>query len=296
MTLDPFCAAAPRDLDPRVVRDEVRRFLQEDVGAGDVTTAWTVPEDATASGRLVAREPCVVAGLPIAHAVFTELDVRVATRRAASDGDEVTSNATLLFVTGPARPILTAERVALNILQRLSGIATLTRRYVEAVAGTGVSVSDTRKTTPGLRLLEKYAVRMGGGRNHRCGLYDAVLIKDNHLAAAGGIRAALAAATVHRTAGLPIQVEVGSLDELAEALSSGVDAVLLDNMSPERVAEAVALVRAAPAGRRCWIEASGGITLATIRRYAESGVDTVSVGALTHSAAAVDIALDLDPS
>jgi nicotinate-nucleotide pyrophosphorylase (carboxylating) len=294
MTLDPFRPATRRDLDPLLVREEVRRFLREDVGSGDVTTAWTIPRDAVAKCHVVARQACVVAGLDLARAAFTELDARVTTRLAAADGEAVAPGRVLLLVAGPAGPILTAERVALNLLQRLSGIATVTRRYVDAVAGTGASVSDTRKTTPGFRVFEKYAVRMGGGRNHRAGLYDAVLIKDNHLAAAGGIRAALEAAAAHRTAGTPIQVEVDDFDQLADALRFGVDAVLLDNMSPEGAAQAVALIRASPEGRACWVEASGGITLANVRRYAESGVDTVSVGAITHSAPAADIALDFD--
>jgi len=197
-------------------------------------------------------------------------------------------------LAGPAAPILSGERLALNLLQRLSGIATVTRRYVEAVAGTGASVSDTRKTTPGLRLLEKYAVRMGGGRNHRVGLYDAVLIKDNHVAAAGGVGAALRAVADRRAGDVVVQIEVDSLEQLAEALDADARAVLLDNFSPAMTAQAVAMIRGRSGGRSIWVESSGGITLQNIREYAAAGVDTVSVGALTHSAPAVDIALDFD--
>jgi nicotinate-nucleotide pyrophosphorylase (carboxylating) len=281
-------------LDPAFVRAEVRRFLAEDVGNGDITTAWTVPAGKTASGWIVAREACVVAGLAIAAAVFAELDGGVVAEAQVEDGAAVGRAARLMRVAGPAAPILSGERLALNLLQRLSGVATVTRRYVDAIAGTRASVSDTRKTTPGLRLFEKYAVRVGGGRNHRIGLYDAVLIKDNHVAAGGGIAAVLQAVAGRRPGGVAVQVEVDSLAQLAEALDAGAPAVLLDNMSPADTASAVALVRARPGGEGVWIESSGGITLDNIRAYAEAGVDTISVGALTHSAPSVDIALDFD--
>ena len=294
MTNDPFRCRDAVDLDAAFVRQEVRRFLSEDLGAGDLTTLWTVPPSATATGWIVARDACVVAGLPVARAVFAELDAEVQTHAAVADGDRVPAGTRLVRLAGPAAPILTGERVALNLLQRLSGVATITRRYVDALAGADTSVSDTRKTTPGLRMLEKYAVRMGGGRNHRVGLFDAVLIKDNHIAAAGGIGAALRAVAAHRRGTVPVQVEVDGLDQLAEALAFGVDAVLLDNMPPALVREAVGMVRARPDGAECWIEASGGITLADLRAYADAGVDTISVGALTHSAPSVDIALDFD--
>jgi nicotinate-nucleotide pyrophosphorylase (carboxylating) len=281
-------------LDPAFVRGEVRRFLAEDIGSGDITTAWTVPAGKTASGWIVAREACVVAGLPIAEAVFTELDARVAAEAEVSDGARVDRAARLMRLSGPAAPILSGERLALNLLQRLSGVATVTRRYVEAIAGTRASVSDTRKTTPGLRLFEKYAVRVGGGHNHRTGLYDAVLIKDNHVVAAGGITAALAAVAARRVHDVFVEVEVDSLEQLREALDAGARAVLLDNMTPAETARAAALVRERPHGKAIWIESSGGMTLANIRAYAEAGVDTISVGALTHSAPSVDIALDFD--
>lgn len=295
MTADPFHACAVVELDPEVVRREIRRFLDEDVGRGDVTTDAVVRHDASARGWIVAREACVVAGLPFARAAFLELDAGLAVDLVVADGTSVPAGARLVGLAGRAAPMLTGERVALNLLQRLSGVATITRRYVEAIAGTGATVSDTRKTTPGLRLFEKYAVHAGSGRNHRLGLHDAVLIKDNHIAAAGGITAALSAAQRGASRHLPVQVEVDSLEQLTEALAGGADAVLLDNMAPGQVAAAVSLVRAHPRGAHCWIEASGGITLHNIRAYAEAGVDTISVGALTHSAPAVDIALDLEP-
>ncbi len=285
---------AAAGLDPAFVRAEVRRFLEEDIGSGDITTAWTVPAGTTASGWIVARESCVVAGLSIAAAVFAELDPGVVAEAQVDDGARVERATRLMRLVGPAAPILSGERLALNLLQRLSGVATVTRRYVDAVAGTRASVSDTRKTTPGLRLFEKYAVRVGGGRNHRIGLYDAVLIKDNHVAAAGGVTAALAAVAARRTREVVIQVEVDSVAQLTEALDAGARAVLLDNMTCAETAVAVGVVRGRPNGDTIWVESSGGITLANVRAYAEAGVDTISVGALTHSAPSVDIALDFD--
>ena len=289
---DPLGSVGRGELDASMVQREVRRFLAEDLGAGDVTTRCTVPSDARTDAALLAREPCVVAGLDIASAVFSELDPDVRMQPSVCDGARVSRGALVATISGRSSPILTGERVALNLLQHLSGIATATRRYVDEVGGTGVSISDTRKTTPGLRAFEKYAVRAGGGRNHRIGLYDAVLIKDNHVAAAGGVAAALGAV---RSAGVrvPVQIEVDSLEQLSEALEFGIDAVLLDNMRSDTVADAVRLIRAHPKGAGCWIEASGGITLTNVRRYAEAGVDTISIGALTHSAPAVDLALDL---
>jgi nicotinate-nucleotide pyrophosphorylase (carboxylating) len=294
MATDPYLRSTVDRLDAAFVRDEIHRFLAEDVGQGDITTERVVPEGATASAWIVAREPCCVAGLFLARAVFGQLDSIVSFRVDVQDGACVPAGARLARVQGPAAPILAGERLALNLLQRLSGIATVTRRYADALAGTGASVSDTRKTTPGLRRFEKYAVRMGGGRNHRFGLYDAILVKDNHVAAAGGIGPALRAAKRFPPHRLPVQLEVDSLEQLDEALALGLDAVLLDNMPPERVAAAVARIRQHPRGASCWIEASGGITLENVRAYGEAGVDTVSVGALTHSAPAVDIALDFE--
>jgi len=293
MAQDPFNLRRHAWLEAGHVEREIRRFLAEDIGRGDVTSDRVVPRTARASADMVARQACVVAGLPLAKAVFLAIDPEVAVIERAQDGDRALPGAVLAHVEGPAGPILTGERVALNLVQRLSGIATLTRAYVDAIAGTGACVSDTRKTTPGLRVFEKYAVHVGGGRNHRMGLYDAILIKDNHRAIAGGAAAAVHAARHANGEAMPIQIEVDALADLPRVFDLGVEAVLLDNMTPAHVAEAVKLARAHPRGRDCWIEASGGITLDTIRAYAEAGVDTVSVGALTHSAPAVDIALDI---
>lgn len=295
MTLDPLGRRAALALSPAFVSAEVSRFLAEDVGDGDRTTRLTVTPGARAAAAVVARQACVVAGLDVAREVFRQLDAAVVFQPGAADGDAVQAGHLLARLSGSAAAMLTGERTALNILQRLSGIATLTRRYVDAIAGTGAVVSDTRKTTPGLRLLEKYAVRAGGGRNHRAGLFDAVLVKDNHVVAAGGMRAILAA-IANAPPDVPVQVEVDSLRQLAAVVEHRVGAVLLDNMSPETVREAVRLVRAAPGGDHCWIEASGGITLANIRAYADAGVDTISIGALTHSSTSVDLALDFTPA
>ncbi|HOC19688.1 MAG TPA: carboxylating nicotinate-nucleotide diphosphorylase [Vicinamibacterales bacterium] len=293
MSRERFRRGSVAEFDEAFLRSEVRRFLEEDVGPGDATTRAVIPPGARASGWIVARQPCVVAGLDLARAVFEQLDPSTCFEAAVSDGEQVPAGARLARLEGLAAVLLTGERLALNLLQRLSGVATVTRRYVEAIAGTGASVSDTRKTTPGLRLFEKRAVSLGGGRNHRLGLHDGVLIKDNHVAAAGGVGAAVRAARAV-SSGLPIQVEVDSLEQLEEALDAGADAVLLDNMTPGQTAAAVARARAHPRGADCWIESSGGITLQNVRAYAEAGVDTISVGALTHSAPAVDIALDFE--
>lgn len=293
MAQDPFNVRRHARLDAAHVEREVRRFLAEDVGRGDVTSDRVVPKAARARAAMVARQACVVAGLPLARSVFLAIDPEIAFTDRASDGDRVAAGAVLAVIEGPAGPILTGERVALNLVQRLSGIATLTRAYVDAIAGTAACVSDTRKTTPGLRVFEKYAVHVGGGRNHRMGLDDAILIKDNHRAIAGGAAAAVMAARQANGDAMPVQIEVDALADLPRVLELGVEAVLLDNMTPLQVAEAVRLARAHPRGRDCWIEASGGITLGSIRAYAEAGADTISVGALTHSAPAVDIALDV---
>lgn len=282
------------ELDPEIVRQEVRRFLEEDVGTGDLTTERVVPTDAWTRGWIVAREPCVIAGMDLARAVFHELDEGLRFTTIIADGTRVAAGTGVSHLQGRAAPILTGERLALNLLQRLSGIATLTRQYVDAVAGTKARILDTRKTTPGLRRFEKYAVRTGGGQNHRAGLYDAILIKDNHVAIAGGVVAALQRATRETMSSVLVQIEVDSLDQLRQVLDSGAEAVLLDNMPPDTAAEAVKLIRNHPGGSACWIEASGGITLENVRAYAEAGVDVISVGALTHSARAVDIALDME--
>ena len=273
-----------------VATDTVERIvlaaLAEDIGAGDVTTDATVPPDAVGVADLLVKEAGVVCGVRVAETTFRALDPDIRFEALASDGDVVDPPAVVARISGSERAILTAERVALNFLGRLSGIATLTSRYVDALEGTGTSVLDTRKTTPGLRELEKYAVACGGGRNHRFGLDDAVLVKDNHLRAAGSVPAAVE--LVRAASALPIEVECDTLDQVAEALAVGVDAILLDNMSLDRLREAVDLTRG-----RARLEASGGVTLDTIRAIAETGVDEISVGALTHSARSLDVSLEL---
>lgn len=268
----------------------VRRSLAEDVGAGDWTTRWTVPSGDSCRARVVAREELVVAGTAAFRAVFAELDPGVEVVVESPDGTRVSAGTTLLLLRGPTRAVLTGERTALNFLGRLSGIATLTRRFVDAVDGTGVRIVDTRKTTPGWRLLEKAAVRAGGGTNHRMGLWDMVLVKENHVAAAGGLEAALARVREENGRGLPVEVEVRDLEELETALSLDVDRILLDNLSPPVLAEAVSRARER-GGSVPELEASGNVTLSTVRAVASTGVDLVSVGALTHSAPAADLTL-----
>ncbi len=270
----------------------IRLALEEDIGSGDITTRVTVPEGLRATGQLLAKADGVVSGIDVAGVVFHEFDPRIDYQSLVDDGARIQRGAILGEVSGPARSILTAERTALNILQHLSGIATLTARYVEAVQGTRARIIDTRKTGPGLRLLEKAAVRDGGGHNHRFGLSDGVLIKDNHLAAIGGsdrIARAIAAAREQAPHTLRIEVEVTSLDELEQALAARADVVLLDNMSIEEMREAVGR-----AAGRAVLEASGGVTLETVRAIAETGVDLISAGALTHSAPALDISLEVE--
>jgi nicotinate-nucleotide pyrophosphorylase (carboxylating) len=265
----------------------VRRVLAEDLGkGGDVTSAATIRVDARFTAELVAREPIVVAGLDLAEAFFRALDGQVAIDQQVGDGTAVEAGAVLMRLKGDARAMLTAERSALNTLQHLSGIATLTRRYVDAIAGTGAVLLDTRKTLPGLRALEKYAARMGGAQNHRMRLDDGMLIKDNHVAVAGGVGPAVRAAKEAGT-GLEVQVEVDRIEQIEEALDAGADRLLLDNMDPPTLRRAVELV----AGR-VPLEASGGVRLDTIRATAETGVDFISVGRITQSAPAVDIGMD----
>ena len=260
--------------------------LAEDLGDGDVTTEATVDADATGGADLVVKEPGVVCGLAVADAVFRAVDPELRFERLVEEGASVAAGTAVARVAGPERAILTGERTALNFLARLSGIATLTRRYVDAVDGTGAAILDTRKTTPGLRALEKHAVATGGGRNHRFGLDDGVLVKDNHLRAAGSVESAverLRAATP-----LPIEVECDTLEQVSEALAAGAEALLLDNMIPDQLRAAVALARG-----RARLEASGGVTLENVRDVAETGVDEISVGALTHSARSLDVSLEL---
>ncbi|HUB37533.1 MAG TPA: carboxylating nicotinate-nucleotide diphosphorylase [Streptosporangiaceae bacterium] len=280
-------------LDPVAVAGFVAAALAEDLAGGsDVTTSATVAADASGRADLMARSAGVVAGLPVAAAVFAQVSAgqhhaELDCTELAADGDQVVAGQPVLRVTGLIGPILTAERTALNLLCHLSGVATLTRQWADAVAGTGARVRDTRKTTPGMRALEKYAVRCGGGLNHRMALSDAALIKDNHVAAAGSVAAAFAAVRA-QAPGLPLEVECDTLDQVAEALAAGADEILLDNFDVPDMAAAVALT-----GGRARLEASGGLTLATARAVAETGVDYLAVGALTHSAPALDIGLDL---
>jgi nicotinate-nucleotide pyrophosphorylase (carboxylating) len=265
----------------------VKRVLAEDLGAGgDVTSAATIAADARFTAAMNARQALVIAGIEIAAAFFKALDPAVEVELLASDGDPIEHGATLMRLNGNARAMLAAERSALNTLQHLSGIATLTRRYVDAIEGTGAVLLDTRKTIPGLRVLEKFASRMGGAQNHRMRLDDGVLIKDNHVAVCGGVAEAVRRAKAAKT-GLKIQVEVDRIDQIEPALAAGADRLLLDNMDPSTLRQAVTLV----AGR-VPLEASGGVTLETIRFLAETGVDFVSVGRITQSAPAVDIGLD----
>ena len=264
----------------------VAAALAEDVGTGDVTTDATVDASARGTAQLLVKEPGVVCGLEVAAEVFRALDRDVHFEPLVEDGAWVDGPTEVATVAGPLRAILTGERTALNFLGRLSGIATLTRRYVDAVAGTGAAILDTRKTTPGLRAFEKQAVAAGGGRNHRFGLYDGVLIKDNHLRAAGSV--GLAVERARGATDLPIEVECDTLDQVAEALDEGVDAILLDNMTPDGLLAAVVLTSG-----RARLEASGGITLENVRAIAETGVDEISIGALTHSARSLDVSLEL---
>lgn len=265
----------------------VQSTLAEDLGTGgDVTSSSVVPATARLKAVMETREPMVVAGLPLAIAFFRALDPNCTVEAKAEDGQKLEAGAEILIVTGNARAMLTAERSALNTVQHLSGIATLTRAYVDAIAGTGAVLLDTRKTLPGLRMLEKYATRCGGGQNHRLRLDDGILIKDNHIAIVGSIEAAVKAAKSANT-GLEVQVEVDTIEQIEPALAAGADRLLLDNMTPDTLRKAVALV-----GGRVPLEASGGVKLTTIRAIAETGVNFISVGRITQSAPAVDIGLD----
>jgi len=299
--------------DSEYVQRLVQTALEEDVGAGDATVLATIPAKATGTARILAREDLVCAGLPMAERVFHALDPELLVERRAEEGATVRKGEVLLRLDGKARAILTGERASLNFLGRLCGISTVVHRFVEKIAGTRARIRDTRKTTPGLRLLEKYAVKIGGGTNHRIGLYDAILLKENHIALAGGVKAALdqanAYAALHAKPGaltayeeavparatdtvLPIQIEVRDERELREALAAGAESVLLDNMSP---AEAKRCVEAARRVQpECVVEISGGITLDNVRAYAETGADFLSSGSLTHSAPAANLSLLVD--
>lgn len=280
-------------IDEGALFSQIGGFLSEDLGRGDITTQATVAPNARARGRFIAKESMIIAGLEAAEAVFSTLDAQQQLEAFVSDGDEVEAGKVIARTSGFADVLLSGERVALNLLQRLSGIATLTRKYVGAIEGTNAKIVDTRKTTPGLRMLEKYAVLVGGGRNHRFGLDDGVLIKDNHIALAGGVRAAVARAReavghLHK-----IEVEVSSENDLREAIEAGADIILLDNLTPEETRGMVETARGLSAN--VLLESSGGITLENVRAYAEAGTDLVSIGALTHSARAMDISFKIQP-
>jgi nicotinate-nucleotide pyrophosphorylase (carboxylating) len=303
------------DWDSSYIQRLITAALDEDVGSGDVTVAATIPENASGQAHIVAKQDLICAGLPLAERVFRALDPQMKIGPRAKDGQQVTTGQDLMHLDGKASAILTGERTALNFLGRLCGIATLTHRFVEQIAGTRAKMRDTRKTTPGLRLLEKYAVRMGGGTNHRVGLFDAILLKENHIALAGGVKAALDQAhsyvssqTTARTltayeavgmapseaeaSSLSIRIEVRNEEELREALAAGAEAVLLDNMAPDEARHCVEIVCRVRSD--CVVEISGGITLANVRAYAETGADYLSSGALTHSAPNADISLLVD--
>jgi nicotinate-nucleotide pyrophosphorylase (carboxylating) len=271
---------------PNEILDSIKRALTEDIGTGDATTLSIVPPDATMRGQIIAKQDGIIAGLDVARAAYELLDSSVDFRPQVADGSRVTRAGVLALVSGRTSSLLTAERTALNFLGRMSGIATLTRQFVDAVAGTRAVIIDTRKTAPGLRLVDKLAVKLGGGGNHRIGLYDMILIKDNHIDYAGGIDEAVRRARTFDS-GLPIEVETRTLDDVRVALGLGVERILLDNMSVEMMSEAVRLTNG-----RAQLEASGNVTLETVRRIAETGVDFISVGALTHSAKVFDVSFD----
>jgi nicotinate-nucleotide pyrophosphorylase (carboxylating) len=282
-------------LDASACHNLLRSFLAEDIGAGDLTTESTVSAAQRARGEVICKAPLVLAGIELFVEVFRILDETADAVFLFHDGEELAKGKVPAFVRASARALLTGERVALNLLQRLSGIATLTRRFVHAVEGTGAEILDTRKTTPGLRAFEKYAVRVGGGKNHRRDLGEAILIKENHIRLAGGVSAALTAAQAARGRAKWIEIEVTNLDELGAALPQKPDVILLDNMAPSLVRQAVELVRKSAFPTKILTEASGGISLDNVREFAEAGVDWISVGALTHSAAAVDISFEIEP-
>jgi len=276
-------------IDERVLERTVRMALQEDIGIGDITSNSIVPKETPGSGKLLCKEPGVIAGLDVAELAFRLVDPTLAVTRIVKDGDHVAAGQVVMEVEGSARSILTAERVALNFLQRLSGIATRTAKFVELVRYYNAKIVDTRKTTPGLRALEKYAVVVGGGRNHRFGLFDAVLIKDNHIEIAGGVKKAIMAARHQIPHTMKVEVEVENLEMIDEALEVKADIIMLDNMSPSQMEDAVEKI----AGRAL-VEASGGVTEETIVDIAKTGVDFISIGALTHSIKSLDISLDIE--
>jgi nicotinate-nucleotide pyrophosphorylase (carboxylating) len=280
------------DWNAEPIRKSIKLWLEEDIGGGDITTMTTIPEDQQARGIIHVKEDGIAAGLPIAAAVFSEIDAALHFEPKVKDGTSIKKGDILAIVEGSTRSILLGERLALNLMQRLSGIATRTREYVEALEGLPTRLVDTRKTTPGHRMLEKYAVRVGGGHNHRFGLYDAVMIKDNHIKGAGGITQAIQAARAQIPHTMKIEVEVESFEQLDQALAAGPDIIMLDNMKPSAMKEAVLIIKAK--SPHIVVEGSGSVTLQTIKSMAESGVDVISVGRLTYSVTSLDISLDLN--
>ncbi|CAM4517055.1 nicotinate-nucleotide pyrophosphorylase (carboxylating) [Paenibacillus endophyticus] len=274
------------------VREQIRGWLAEDIGSGDITTETTIPRDSRSKAVIHVKESGIVAGIPIAKLVFEVVDASLVFQPHVNDGDHVAKGTVLATVEGSTHSLLIGERLALNLMQRLSGIATKTDAFVRALEGLPVRLVDTRKTTPGHRMLEKYAVRVGGGANHRFGLYDAVMIKDNHIKGSGGIRAAVEAARSKIPHTMKIEVEAESLEQVGEALACGADIIMLDNMSPSLMKEAVAQIK--QASPHVIVEASGGVSLETIKGIADCGVDVISVGGLTYSFHALDISLDLN--
>lgn len=266
------------------IKNIIAAALKEDVGNGDITVASTIPKDTQGKFTFIAREAMVVCGVDVVAEVYAQLSPELIFTPLVAEGQGVVAGAKIATIRGAVGHILTGERVALNLMQRMSGVATVTRTYGEAVKGTKAIIRDTRKTIPNLRILDKYAVRVGGGQNHRMRLDDAILIKDNHIAACGSVKIAVEKAKMQK---LPVTVECDTLEQVAQALSAGADAILLDNMPPETLSQAVRFV-----GGRVKLEASGGITLANVRQVAETGVDYIAIGALTHSVRAVDIGLD----
>lgn len=272
--------------------DNIKTFisnaLREDIGPGDLTTEALIQPDIEGKAELIAKEPLILAGIEVAREVFHQVNQDINFLGRHPDGEDLSSSTVIATISGPLRSLLTAERVALNLLQRLSGIATLTRQYVNGIEGTKARIVDTRKTTPGLRALEKYAVRIGGGKNHRFGLFDGILIKDNHIAAVGSLTEAVKKAREKAPHTLKIEVETENLDQVREAISAGAEIIMLDNMDIETMKEAVKLING-----KALIEASGGINLNNVRQVAETGVDLISVGAITHSARSMDISMEI---
>ncbi|HZS46055.1 MAG TPA: carboxylating nicotinate-nucleotide diphosphorylase [Blastocatellia bacterium] len=280
------------ELDQGLLFALVGELLREDMGRGDLTTQSVMVASVNGRGRFLAKQDCIICGIEAAEAVFASLHAHLQLESFVTEGDEVKAGKEFARIEGPGDVLLTGERTALNLIQHMSGIATLTRKYVDAIAGTNAKIIDTRKTTPGLRFIDKYAVTVGGGVNHRFGLDDGILIKDNHIKLAGGIKEAVKRArqNVHHL--LKIEVEVANFDQLREALATGVEVILLDNMTPEQIRQGVEIIRG-EAGRNVITEASGGINLENVRQYAEAGADLISVGAITHQATAIDISFKI---